>query len=112
VTFPTSAADEKARHLRGAQILGFVAWIAEILAIIFWITIFPYAYARDVELNPPGVGEGLNPLTQNPGFFSYLTLGVGFAIQIGGFFAAIIALGVSKYGLLQAKAALPPASRA
>jgi len=97
-------ADQEQRSLRGAQVLGFLAWILELLAIIFWITIFPYQYARDIEV--------ATWFQSTPGFVSYLTLGVGFSIQIGGFIVAGIALAVSLYGFFKPASSLPAANRA
>jgi len=83
----------EARHHRGAQVIGFLAFVSELLAIIFWITIFPYSYARSVE-------NGQSGLINNPGFIAYLTFGTGLGFQIGGVIVALLALvsGHYRYG--------------
>lgn len=78
------------RHHRGSQVVGLLAFICEALAIIFWVTIFPYAYARDQE-------NGTAPINANPGFIAYLTIGTALGIQIGGVFVALLALVVGHY---------------
>jgi len=58
-----------------------IVLVLELLVIIFWVTIFPYTFVYNSELAlvPAGVAT----------YDIYRTLGVGFAIQIGGFLAGL-----------------------
>jgi len=76
--------DHIARHHRGARLLGFLALITVLLAIIFWITIFPYRYARNVENS--------DALAANPGFNAYLSFGTALGILIAAVFVSLLAL--------------------
>jgi len=80
-----NATHEESHH-RGARVVGFLAIICLLLAIIFWVTIFPYDYARDQE-NGVHDRAGFDP----SGFNAYLTIGVGLGIQIGGVIVGILA---------------------
>jgi len=60
-----------------SRVLIIIALILEFLVLIFWITIFPYAYFQNYE----------NTFPNN--FIFYHTLGTGFAIQIAGFLLAL-----------------------
>jgi len=68
----------------------FVAIVINSLVIIFWITIFPYAYWYGIYASQP------ETRTPNLGTTFYYPLGVGFAIQIASLFASIAVLFIGQ----------------
>eukprot|EP01116_Phalansterium_solitarium_P002403 TRINITY_DN123_c0_g1_i2.p1 TRINITY_DN123_c0_g1~~TRINITY_DN123_c0_g1_i2.p1 ORF type:complete len:261 (-),score=62.40 TRINITY_DN123_c0_g1_i2:311-1093(-) len=71
------------RHQRVGRLLSAVALALELLAIIFWITIFPYKFVTDAE--EAAYGD----------YVYYYTLGTGLGIQIAAVFLAAIAFAIT-----------------
>jgi len=63
-----------------SRFLMVVAFVLELLVIIFWVTIFPYKFFQNIENASPST------------VIFYHTLGLGFAIQIAGLIIAFLGM--------------------
>jgi len=78
----------RARHHRLGRLCALLCFILEFLAIIFWVTIFPYQYITDTEFTS-------SPIANAPDFVYYYTIGTGFSIQLAALFFSFIAFVVT-----------------
>jgi hypothetical protein len=74
----------RARHQRLGRLCALLCFVLEFLAIIFWVTIFPYKFITDYEFTTGAIANA-------PDFVYYYTIGTGFSIQIAGLIFAFVA---------------------